>query len=210
MTVADWQAFPARFENSKNRDEQKMHQYLTRDLLPQIIPILEDREKEKKLEQALSNRKRSSRIQIRDLQHQERLRQDVLSQQHLQQQRRVTTRQEDLSKKKEAEEQAAAAHSREERLRERELRIQQREMDKAKALSRQEEKAARDAAREQEKLLKQQQRSLQKEQAGALNEKSDQAQKPAKKRGPRKKKPKLEEDNWAFDCLCGVKGQNLV
>jgi len=209
ITAEDWQAFPARFENSKNRDEQRMHQYLTQQLLPQIVPILEEREKERKLEQALNNRKRSSRIQIRDLQHQERLRQDVLAAQHLQQQRHMTTRQEELAKKREEEEHAASAHSREERLRERELRIQQREMEKAKALSRQEEKAAREAAREQEKLLKAQQKALQKQQTGAKPDKSAQDQKPAKKRGPRKKKPKVEEDNWTFDCLCGVKGQNL-
>ncbi|KAH8550080.1 hypothetical protein BGW37DRAFT_91186 [Umbelopsis sp. PMI_123] len=212
ITAGDWQAFPARFENSKNRDEQRMYQYLTKDLLPQILPILEEREKEKKLEQALNNRKRSSRIQIRDLQHQERLRQEVLAQQALQhQQRHRITRQDEITKKREAEAQAAAANSREERLRERELRIQQREVEKAKAISRQEEKAARDAAREQEKLLKEQQKAERKLQQAAQTDKngSAQAPKPVKKRGPRKKKPMFDEDNWTFDCLCGVKGQNL-
>lgn len=194
-----------------------MHQYLTKDLLPQILPILEEREKERKLEQALNNRKRSSRIQIRDLQQQERLRQEVLVQQAFQHQlRHRTTRQDDMAKKKEAEDQAALANSREERLRERELRIQQREMEKAKAISRQEERAAREAARaaarEQEKLLKEQQKAERKLQPAGPNDKDGQAQapKPVKKRGPRKKKPKVDEDNWTFDCLCGVKGQNLV
>ncbi|KAI9288060.1 hypothetical protein BC943DRAFT_357777 [Umbelopsis sp. AD052] len=212
ISATDWQTFPRRFENSKNRDEQKMHQYLTKDLLPQILPILEEREKERKLEQALNSRKRSSRIQIRDLQHQERLRQEVLSQQAFQHQHRLrTTRQDDMAKKKEVDDQAAAANSREDRLREREQRIQQREMDKAKAISRQEERAAREAAREQEKLLKEQQKGDRKlQQAGQSDiDGKAQAPKPVKKRGPRKKKSKVDEDNWTFDCLCGVKGQNL-
>jgi hypothetical protein len=121
-----------------------------------------------------------------------------------------------MAKKKEADVHAAAANSREDRLREREQRIQQREMDQAKAISRQEERAvreaAREAAREQEKLLKEQQKSDRKLQQVGPNDNDGQAQapKPVKKRGPRKKKPKVDEDNWTFDCLCGIKGQNLV
>jgi chromosome segregation ATPase len=178
---------------------------------------LEEREKEKRLEEALSHRKRSSRIQIRDLQQQERLRQEALEYAH-RQQRRMTTRQEEMAKKKEDEEQAHAVNTREERLKERELRIQQREMEKIKALSRQEEKAAREAAREQERIQKEQEKAQAKAKAKAAKAAEttanpDQLPKPAKKRGPkgpRKKKVMEEEDNWSFDCLCGVKGQNLV
>lgn len=151
------------------------------------------------------------------MQQQERLRQDALEYAH-RQQRRMTTRQEEVAKKKEDEEQASAVNSREERLKEREQRIQQREMDKIKALSRQEEKAARDAAREQERLQKEQEKAEAKAKAKAAKATEvaanpDQAIKVPKKRGPkgpRKKKAIEEEDNWLFDCLCGVKGQNLV
>ncbi|KAJ3217284.1 RNA-splicing factor [Dinochytrium kinnereticum] len=67
ITVEDWITFPERFQNTRNQLEKTFYEFLTVHALPQVLPDLEEKEKKKKLEEAVANRKRSTRLQMREV-----------------------------------------------------------------------------------------------------------------------------------------------
>ncbi|KAI8057122.1 hypothetical protein BDF22DRAFT_226430 [Syncephalis plumigaleata] len=70
----DWLAFTGQFKGTKNRVEKELVQFVNNELLPRIIPEFEAKEKEREKELAILNRKRSSRIIMKEIeraQHQE-------------------------------------------------------------------------------------------------------------------------------------------
>lgn len=135
----DWETFPERFANATNIDEVNFYEYLIDVVQPQVTAVfrvrsalsllfgrqqadirstaLKEAEATKKLEEAIRNRKRSSRIQLLESQKDE--------QERLEAARRATearldrVRKEEAQKKLEEDAQRASEQARVDRLRER-------------------------------------------------------------------------------------------
>ncbi|KAG9088963.1 hypothetical protein FRC06_001757 [Ceratobasidium sp. 370] len=65
-TLQDWEAFPARFEKASHPNEKSFRTFLNNVLVPAVTTSLRAQLKVKKLESAVQNRKRSSRIAIKE------------------------------------------------------------------------------------------------------------------------------------------------
>ena len=182
----DWEEFTKKFENSKNPDEQQFYDMLSNDVLPRVIPVLQEHEDQLKKKELLANRKRSSRIMYKELAALEYEQQAILEEKE--DKNRKSSRREEIERKKEEKEKAKIAKAREERLRDRERRLEQRENANEEA--------------ERKKALAEVKES--KKKAGKTRT--------GKKRGrkPKNKIAEEEEDAWTFDCVCGVSGQNIV
>ncbi|KAJ8653360.1 hypothetical protein O0I10_011011 [Lichtheimia ornata] len=202
VTSQEWEAFPKRFENSQHPDEQNFYSLLVEDVLPKVLPVIQEHEEALKKKDAMKYRKRSSRLISREL--------EALERDHQQQQLIVTdtrrsTRRQEIARKREEEEKVTAAQAREERLRERERRIQQRENAQAEEERRQ---AMAESLREQE--AKEREEKMLQQQAKRQNKRKQSQSAAPKKRGRKpKNKHAEEEDVWQFDCVCGVSGENI-
>lgn len=197
---------------------------LVEDLLPKILPALDEHEKEIKRQEALMCRKRSSRIMNKELESLERP--EELGGHSA----RISNRIEKKAQEKEQQEKERLAKAREERLLERERRIQEREY---RALLREKRQPSEDAVNVEEPVT-----TKQKAKASQSDEKEQKPKRkytkrpkfdehgnpiprkvkldkdgnpiPLKKRGRKPKNRDLVEETWVFDCECGVHGQNLV
>ncbi|KAI9475827.1 MAG: hypothetical protein EXX96DRAFT_574805 [Benjaminiella poitrasii] len=241
---ADWEQLPLKYVNSKNPDEQNFHRLLSEDLLPKVLPVLEEHEKELKKQEAMLNRKRSSRIMMKELEaletsSVESWKTDEMQGNSSSQSRsRASNRIERKAKEKEEREKEALAKAREQRLLERERRIMEREY---RALAREKRQASQEASEDTNNNI---QPSISKttplQELSTINKsnqpvkasskvteknKENKEQKPKrkyvkrpkfdehgnlippKKRG-RKPKNRTEEE-WTFNCVCGVSGKNL-
>ncbi|CAE7146232.1 unnamed protein product [Rhizoctonia solani] len=65
-SLHDWEAFPARFEKATHPNEKSFRSYLNKVLVPAVTTSLKAQLKVKKLETAVQNRKRSSRLAIKE------------------------------------------------------------------------------------------------------------------------------------------------
>ncbi|KAI7887306.1 hypothetical protein K492DRAFT_121455, partial [Lichtheimia hyalospora FSU 10163] len=200
VTSQEWEAFPKQFEASQHPDEQNFYSLLVEDVLPKVVPVIQEHEEALKKKDAMKYRKRSSRLISREL--------EALERDHQQQQLIVTdtrrsTRRQEMTRKREEEEKVTAAQAREERLRERERRMQQRENAQAEEERRQ---AMAESLREQEEK----EREEKMQQAKRQNKRKQSQSQAPKKRGRKpKNKHAEEEDAWQFDCVCGVSGDNI-
>ena len=77
ITRHEWQAFVDRFAKSKHPDERNMYNYISKEILPPILEVIHAEEKRLAIEAALSNRKRSSRIALRDSEREQREREEA-------------------------------------------------------------------------------------------------------------------------------------
>lgn len=218
----EWEQFPSRYANSKNLDEQKFYKLLVNDLIPKIIPVLEEHEKEIKKQEAILHRKRSSRILFKELEALERS-----SSFEPEPRSRSSHRIEQKSLEKEQQEIENAAKAREARLLERERRIMEREyraLAREKGQSQEPEPVIHETEPNATPNLKMvvtekpKKKYKKKEKFDAdgnplpKKEKLDENGNPIpkKKRGRKPKQKNLEDENWVFDCICGVSGKNLV
>ncbi|CAG8568258.1 3133_t:CDS:10 [Acaulospora morrowiae] len=71
VTAAEWESFPAQFEKTRNSAEKAFFKLLTNDLLPRVLAVLKEKEKDRKKLDALANRKRSSRLLKKEIERQE-------------------------------------------------------------------------------------------------------------------------------------------
>ncbi|KAI8643241.1 hypothetical protein BD408DRAFT_482172 [Parasitella parasitica] len=131
-TKNDWETLPSIYVNSKNIDEQRFHKLLVDDLLPKVLPVLEEHEQIIKKQEAIIHRKRSSRIRTRELEALERasvepVLEDPYSLSVGPGGRNRSNRIEQRELEKQHQEKEALAKAREERLLERERRIMERE-----------------------------------------------------------------------------------
>ena len=62
VTLHDWTVFVNGLEGSNDPDEQAMHAYLSEDVIPVLQKAWVEKEKQRQLQQAVANRKRSSRL----------------------------------------------------------------------------------------------------------------------------------------------------
>ncbi|RUS14350.1 hypothetical protein BC937DRAFT_93940, partial [Endogone sp. FLAS-F59071] len=196
-TEAEWSSFPMQFARSRDPDEKYLHELATKEILPKVLADLRERDKERRRMEAIANRKRSSRILIKELERQEKERMDEVRKQEAEE--AAQKRREDVQKRREEKDHQVQIQAREQRLRERELRIRQRE--------RQLRERDQQRKREQERLARERERRASKRRvAGEETEEEDTEMEEAD-RGEEAREE--EEENWIFDCVCGVFGENL-
>lgn len=239
MTVDEWQHFPTRYAKSNHPQNQVFHQLLVDDVLPKVIPVIEEHEKNRKKQEALAFRKRSSRILVRDLEALEQ------QQQHEGMDAPFLSRSEKRRLERERLEKERQSKAREERLMERERRLEIKAQAEAMAaektrLAREQRLARRHGSGSEggiEGFSEGQEQQQQEEEKRShefkivlkLGNAADTSKKkPTKKkvgsknvdpslgkrkRGRKPKYPKVdeeEEENWTFNCSCGVFGKNIV
>ncbi|WFD19019.1 DNA-directed RNA polymerase [Malassezia caprae] len=146
ITKSEWIAFCERFATSKHPDERSLYNYISKEVLPKILEVIQSEEKKAALEAALSNRKRSSRIALRDSEREQREREEMELREQRARAQAALQAERERAAREEAE--AAARRTREDRMRERQERILIRERMLAKrqeAWQRSEEGSAKDA-----------------------------------------------------------------
>ena len=214
-----------------NNDFYKL---LVNDLLPKIIPVMEEREREIKKQEALVHRKRSSRIMIKELEALERGTSFEPEAEPLGR-GRSSNRIEQRAAEREQHDAELAAKAREERVLERERRIAEREY---RALIREKRQESEDPVAKVEKhqspvpvapviqtIVHENQPEQKPKRKYVKKPKFDEFGNPIprkvkldkegnpiplKKRGRKPKNKSQDEENWVFNCVCGVSGKNLV
>ncbi|SYW83120.1 uncharacterized protein UBRO2_05049 [Ustilago bromivora] len=150
VTRQEWFNFAKRFAKSKDPNEKNLHQFINNEILDQVLAAMDEIERQRQLEQALANRKRSSRIAMKESEREERER-DREARARMEEKMAAIRKEEDQKRQKEEEEQEAQK-SREQRLREREERLRAREIDmETKAIREEEERERREKEREERK-----------------------------------------------------------
>jgi hypothetical protein len=145
VTLYDWRTFPEHFAKSRDPDEKALYHLLSKEVGPTIIGVLVEKAQELARQEAVINRKRSSRIATIQLSKEEALRQETA--QREMEERMERTRYESTRQEREEAEHARREQEREARLREREDRAQAREeaiLVKAREETEKAEKAERD------------------------------------------------------------------
>lgn len=121
----DWRTFPAQFAKSRDPDEKALYRLLTAEVGPTVIEALVAKEQERLRQEAINNRKRSSRIAMRESEREEQLRKERAERELVE--RMEKARREEARAQREEAESVAREKAREDRLKERELRAQARE-----------------------------------------------------------------------------------
>ncbi|ORY23948.1 hypothetical protein BCR39DRAFT_548463 [Naematelia encephala] len=120
VTLYDWRTYPEQFSKSRDPDEKNLYATLHDLVGPQVIEALTIKEQERLKQEAINNRKRSSRIATRELEKEELLRREK-AHREMEERMQRAEKEQDRQKKDEAEA-LAREKAREERLREREER----------------------------------------------------------------------------------------
>ncbi|WFD22616.1 DNA-directed RNA polymerase [Malassezia equina] len=130
ITKQEWLAFCERFATSRHPDERSLYNYISKEVLPKILEVIQTEEKKAAMEAALSNRKRSSRIAMRDSEREQREREEMeLREQRARAEAALQAERERVARE---EAEAAARRTREDRMRERAERLLIRERMLAK------------------------------------------------------------------------------
>ncbi|ORX56275.1 hypothetical protein DM01DRAFT_1406603 [Hesseltinella vesiculosa] len=122
-TVADWRAFPQRYADSQHVDEKRFYKLLANDVVPKVIPAIEEHEAEIQKAAAMALRKRSSRIMVREL--------EALEQQQFNMMSRSSSNEPELTRserrrlQQEQDEKDRQSRARQERAQERERKIEE-------------------------------------------------------------------------------------
>lgn len=197
---------------------------MTEDLLPKVIPVLEEHEKEVLKQQAMIHRKRSSRIMIRELEALERSSAEpegAYSPIYNGIGSRTSSRIERKALEREQHEKEQQAKAREERLMERERRLMEREY---RAIAREKRQEPQDPPEEhviqaeKKEEVRPKRKYVKKPKFDEFGNPIPRKVKldkdgnpiPLKKRGRKPKNKDLDEEDWMFDCICGVNGKNVV
>ncbi|SPO25110.1 uncharacterized protein UTRI_02789_B [Ustilago trichophora] len=150
VTRQEWIDFAKRFAKSKDPNEKNLHQFINNEILEQVLAAMDEIERQRAMEQALANRKRSSRIAMKESEREERER-DREARARMEEKMALIRKEEEQKRQKEEEEQEAQ-RSRETRLREREERLRARELElETKAIREEEERERREREREDRK-----------------------------------------------------------
>ncbi|KAG0237122.1 hypothetical protein BGW42_001698 [Actinomortierella wolfii] len=194
ITRQEWEEFAPVFKRSKHPAEKALYTLVNNDILPKVLEDLTAKEKERQKLEAIANRKRSSRIVIRELEMQEKARLEAIRQQELEEAAR--RRRQELNERREERERQQQLQLRERRLKEREERLRARE----NALRQQHERKRQQQLKEAKAREERKNRRLN---GGVIKEESDGT-------STREQSQDVEEEeDWVFDCVCGVYGTNL-
>ncbi|PWZ01574.1 hypothetical protein BCV70DRAFT_210769 [Testicularia cyperi] len=146
-TIVDWQEFAKRFAKSKDPNEKNLYQFINDEILDTVMTAIDEADKQKALEQAMANRKRSSRIALKESEREERER-DREARARMEEKMANIRREEELKRRRE-EEDMQAHYARENRIKEREERLRARELElENKAIREEEERERREKERE--------------------------------------------------------------
>ena len=194
MTLYDWRTFPEQFAKSRDPDEKELYKLLTEEVGPTIIEALVIRAQEKAKEEAVMNRKRSSRIATIQLEREEILRRETA--QREMEERMAKTQKEESRKEKEEAELARREIARIERLKEREERAQARE-EAIQAKAREEAERLERAEHERQERARRREAGLPQERSVSATAPGDDGQDQA--------------EGWELNCeVCKKTGWNLV
>ncbi|WVF70980.1 hypothetical protein IAT40_005776 [Kwoniella sp. CBS 6097] len=205
VTLYDWRTFPEQFASSKDEDEQNLYALLTGEVGPTIIEVLVEKEQERIKQEAVNNRKRSSRIATRELEREEAIRREAAEREM--EERMEKIRAEELRKAAEEAEHLAREKAREERLREREERAAARE----EALL----KKAEEEAREREKKERRREKRKRRREGEEVSDDSEDEVVNAPvangdKRGTTANGTDTPQEKWELACeVCKKSGWNL-
>ncbi|KAI8328718.1 hypothetical protein BC941DRAFT_444383 [Chlamydoabsidia padenii] len=218
MTVDDWQQFPTKYSKSKHSQNQQFHQLLVDDVLPKVIPVIEEHGKNRKKQEALAFRKRSSRILVRDLEALEQRKVKIDDRGPLSRIEKRRLEIERLEKERQSK-------AREKRLMERERRVEYKaraeEIATEKSHLAHEQRLPRRHGTEEIDDRPQQQEfkivlKLSGGDSGGLKANKKGIKRKTdntlgkKKRGRKPKYPKQDdEETWIFNCSCGAFGRNI-
>jgi hypothetical protein len=191
----EWQHFPEQWAKSKHPDEKALYRVLTDEVAPQIIEVLQAEELERIKQEAINNRKRSSRIAIRELEKAETARREAAEREVEERMERL--HQEEERKAREEAEALERERTRDARLREREERIAARKqaiLDRAEAEALEREKAERKRERRKRRREGEEIETSEDEAAAATPASNGSAQ-----------------NSWELKCeVCKQQGWNLV
>ncbi|TKY87851.1 hypothetical protein EX895_003432 [Sporisorium graminicola] len=148
VTRQEWLDFAKRFAKSKDPNEKNLHQFINKEILDQVLAALNEIDRQRALELALANRKRSSRIALKESEREERER-DREARARMEEKMALIRKEEEQKRQREEEEQETQ-RSRETRLREREERLRARELEiETKAIREEEERERKEKEREE-------------------------------------------------------------
>ncbi|GAA95541.1 uncharacterized protein L969DRAFT_15464 [Mixia osmundae IAM 14324] len=187
VTLEQWETVLSRFTKPKHLDERALIKHLRDEVLPPILLDLREKERLKKKEEAIANRKRSSRILVKEAEMEQKRAQQAAQQAlmaRMESSQRAEGNRADGSKPTREEEPTREARlkERDARKREREERLLQREVE---AVQEAERRAEREKEREEAKAR-----------GEPLPQDSDSAT--------------PQSESWYLDCeICGKAGQNL-
>ncbi|KAG0364039.1 hypothetical protein BGZ54_007899 [Gamsiella multidivaricata] len=192
ITQHDWEEFAKAFKRSKDSTEKALYKLINEDILPKVLGDFMEKQREREKLEAIVNRKRSSRIVIRELELQEKARLDGIRQQELQ--AALDQRKKDLLERRAERERHHQQQIRDDRLKERERRLKLREdaiWQREAKKKQQQEKIAKEREERKKRRLASGHPEEQSEEETATHQEEE------------------EEEDWVFDCVCGVHGNNL-
>ncbi|KAF8941584.1 hypothetical protein EDD21DRAFT_138530 [Dissophora ornata] len=192
ITKHEWEEFSKLFRRSKHPDEKALHKFVNNDILPKVLGDFKEKEKEREKLEAIANRKRSSRIVVKEFELQEKARLEAIRQQELQ--AALEQRKQELRERRAERERQQQQQVRDNRLKEREKRLKDRE----EAIWEREEKKKQ----QQQKIAKEREERKKRRLAGGHHD--DHSEDEATNQ-----QDEDEEEDWVFDCVCGVHGNNL-
>ncbi|OCB85271.1 hypothetical protein A7U60_g7576 [Sanghuangporus baumii] len=195
ISLQEWEEISHRFEKATHYLEKALHKVLSQEIVPFVTESLREAEKLRMKEDALMNRKRSSRIAIREME-------------------KETARMEAVHKAEEEEKMA--------RMRRLEARSRREEEERLKREQGREQRRKEREERELARSLRLERASSEKEVDVLTETRSDSAakvegkaprnevQKPARHRTKKKSSEKsAESETWELDCeICGARGIN--
>ncbi|ORX56020.1 hypothetical protein BCR36DRAFT_280672 [Piromyces finnis] len=130
LTSEDWNNFPKQFENSKYQIEKDFYEFVTTYIIPKVLDALKSKEKKRRLQEAIVHRKRSSRIQMKEIEKFEKERKAELE--RLRKEEELKIKREEEKRRKEEERLRQIQLERERRIKEREEKIRLKEEQKQK------------------------------------------------------------------------------
>ncbi|KAJ9127755.1 hypothetical protein QFC24_000038 [Naganishia onofrii] len=201
----EWEMFPTQFEQSKNPDEKAFYKHLVNNVLPGVRLAYRDKEIRWAKEEAVRNRKRSSRLVVKELERDAQRKAEESA--RLLEERMQRVRDEEARVQAEEADRISKEREREERLREREERIRERE-ERIRFRELEEIMAKEKAERDREVRIQRRELGLN---GSASRQGSQQPSEPASKaRRGRKGQDEPSSETWEIACeICHRQGWNI-
>ncbi|KAL1405212.1 hypothetical protein Q8F55_008837 [Vanrija albida] len=204
VTLQEWNSFPEQWAKSKDADEKALYRLLVDDVRPQVLEVLEAKEQERLKQEAINNRKRSSRIATRELAREEELKRELAEREMEERMERM--RQEETRKAQEEADILARERAREDRMRERQERLMARE-NAIRARQDDEVRAKEKAERDRERRKR---RRDGEEVVSASEDDTDAADGPRSKTNASTPGSSTQNASWELRCeVCLQTGWNL-
>ncbi|KAI0035502.1 hypothetical protein K488DRAFT_68310 [Vararia minispora EC-137] len=223
VTLYDWEHIAERFQNATHYAEKALYKVLTQVYVPEIAAELREIERKRRMEEAVTQRKRSSRLAIKDQEKEEQRLAEIRRQEEEEKMSRV--RRLEARQKREEEERIKRENAREQRRKEREERearrhalVEAQEQEESSLATTPIDVVNEDLAPEQKSAVATPAKTPRKRQKPAEKIANGEAGEPGKatpKRAGRKVKGadgagKPGSEEWELDCeICDRRGKNL-